>query len=270
MMANPMTNTKNSIPPLDDRPKDNVLVVNNDADQLRAFSKWMPEHCHLYVARTAQEAISLLERTMDIRLVISDLALLTADNYSLLKHLKLNEVHCQIPIINLIRFSEDSGKFLTTSISVRDFSIRELETTEFITLVKELLSNEIQQQLEQTGAWITHLPHKIFSADEIKWLKQLENLVLSHISDPSYHIEQLAFDLHLSGSTLARRIVYFFRLNPSQYITRMRMQKAKYLLENKLCLTVLQVSSAVGFRDQGAFSRAFSRHFKVTPSELLK
>ncbi len=265
-----MTNTKNSIPFLNGRPQDNVLVVNNDPDQLRVFSKWMPDHCNLHIARTEEEAISLLEKTRDIRLVITDLALLTVDNYRLLKHLKLNETFRQIPIINLIRFSEDSGKFLTTSISVRDFSIRELETTEFITLVKELLSNKMQQQLEQTGAWITHLPHKIFSADEIKWLKQLENLVLSHISDPSYHIEQLAFDLHLSGSTLTRRTVYFFRLNPGQYITRMRMQRAKYLLENRLYGAVSQVASAVGFRDQGAFSRAFSRHFKVSPSELMR
>lgn len=265
-----MTNTQNSIPSLDGQHKNNVLVVDNDADQLRAFSKWMPEHCHLYVARTAQEAISLLERTMDIRLVISDLALLTADNYSLLKHLKLNEVHRQIPIINLVRFSEDSGKFMISSISVRDFSIQELETEEFITLVKELLSNEIQQQLEQTGAWITHLSHKIFSADEIKWLKELENLALLHLSDSSYHVAQLAFDLHLSGSTLARRTIYFFSLSPGQYITRMRMQKVKYLLENRLYVNILQVASAVGFRDQGAFSRAFSRHFKVSPSELLR
>ncbi len=265
-----MTNTKNSIPSLDGKPKDNVLIVDNDANQLRSFTKWMPEYCHLYVARTAQEAISLLEQTRDIRLVITELALLTADNYSLLKHLTLNEVYRQIPIINLIRLSEDSGKFITTSISVRDFSIRELETKEFINLVKELLSNEIQIQLEQTGAWITHLPYKIFSADEIKWLRHLENLVLSHISDPSYRIEQLAFDLHLSGSTLARRTIYFFRLSPGQYITRMRMQRAKYLLENRLYGAVSQVASAVGFRDQDAFSRAFSRHFKVVPSELLR
>lgn len=265
-----MTNTKNSIPFLDGRSKDNVLIVDNDPDQLRSFSKWMPEYCHVFVARTGPEAIALLEQTRDIRLVITELALLTADNYSLLKHLKLNEAYRQIPIINLIRFSEDSGKFLTTSISVRDFSIQELETKEFISLVKELLSNEIQQQLEQTGAWITHLPHKIFSADEIKWLRQLENLALSHISDPSYRIEQLAFDLHLSGSTLTRRTVYFFRLNPGQYITRMRMQRAKYLLENRLYGAVSQVASAVGFRDQGAFSRAFSRHFKVSPSELMR
>ena len=51
------------------------------------------------------------------------------------------------------------------------------------------------------------------------------------------------------------------------YITNIRMQKARHLLDTHLELSVLEVALQCGYDDQSSFTRAFKRFFGITPSE---
>ena len=57
---------------------------------------------------------------------------------------------------------------------------------------------------------------------------------------------------------------------PQSYITNIRMQKARHLLDNNSPqTTILDIALSCGYEDQGAFTRAFKRFFGITPSEYL-
>lgn len=250
--------------------RENVLIIHYDPGWLKIRLQTILDFCNLYFVETAEEAISKLQKVKDIRLVISDLSMLTSDHYRLLKHLKLKEAYRHIPIINLIPISQDAGKFTTFSSSVRDFYLQELEAEEFTALVRELLHGNKQAQPKYNGARSAYASGKLLSTDEILWIQQLESVVLLHLSDPSYKIKQLAYDLHLGDSTLSRKINDLLGVNPGRYITQMRMQKAKHFLENRYYPSVSHVSSAVGFKNPGAFSRCFHKHFDIAPSAIIR
>ncbi len=268
--VNPMPDfTKNSTPK-EHPPRENVLIIHYDPGWLKIHLQIILDFCNLYFARTKQEAIARLSEVKDIRLVISDLSMLTSDNYRLLKFLKLNDAYRHIPIINLIPLSEDAGKFTTFSSSVRDFSLQQLQAEEFVALVRELLSGNTQAEPAYNGARSAYASGRILSPNDILWMQQLESIVLLHLSDPSYKVSQLAYDLHLSSSSFARKIRNLLGVNPGQYFTQVRMQQAKHFLENRYYPSVSHVSSAVGFKHPGAFSRCFHKYFDIAPSEMVR
>lgn len=266
---NPTTNINSQQATYEDFPKKNVLIIHDDAAQLQTRLQSLLDFCTLYMAQTDQEAIDVLQDETGIQLVISDLAMLTAGNYRLLKYLKLNEAFWHIPVVNILPFPNATGKFISSCISVRDFALQELEADDLSVLVKELLQNGSQTP-SYSGARTAYASGNLLSEEDITWINNLECLVTLHLADPSYSVSKLAFDLHLSKSTFSRKLKYLLGVNPGQYITQIRMQKAKKMLENRRYNSVAQVSFAVGFRHPGAFSRCFHHFFQVSPIEIMK
>jgi AraC-like DNA-binding protein len=77
-------------------------------------------------------------------------------------------------------------------------------------------------------------------------------------------LERLAEEAGLSRSSLHERFVHFIGTPPMHYLTRWRMQVASGLLRDTAAKLV-EVSLAVGYESEAAFSRAFKREVGVSP-----
>jgi AraC-like DNA-binding protein len=195
---------------------------------------------------------------------------LTADNYRLLKYLKLTGAYQRIPVINIAPISEDADRLTTFCFNISDFFLQDLREDQFSSLVKDILVSEKKDSKDYHGVRTAYSSGKLLSTEEIKWMEDMEGLVSLHLSDSSYNTEKLAFDLHLSRSSLTRKVRYLYGINPGEYITRIRMDKALYYLQNRQYVSIAQVSSALGFRHAGSFTRCFHNHFGVPPSDIVR
>ncbi len=85
--------------------------------------------------------------------------------------------------------------------------------------------------------------------------------------DQDVPVAELAAAVNLSAS----RFAYLFRretgLSPVQYLHRLRMERARVLLERTF-LTVKEVMAFVGVNDPSHFSRDFRRYHGVPPTGL--
>lgn len=88
------------------------------------------------------------------------------------------------------------------------------------------------------------------------------------------------YDQPLDRITLARQVglskgyysVIFKKLagcTPTQFITKIRMDQAKHLLQDSP-LTIAEIAREVGFQDPLYFTRVFSGHLGISPSEYRK
>ena len=77
-------------------------------------------------------------------------------------------------------------------------------------------------------------------------------------------LEKLGEEAGLSRSSLHERFSHFIGTPPMQYLTRWRMQVASGLLRDTGAKLV-EVSLAVGYESEAAFSRAFKREVGVSP-----
>jgi AraC-like DNA-binding protein len=82
-------------------------------------------------------------------------------------------------------------------------------------------------------------------------------------------LEQLARDLGLSYTKFRRDFKNLIGLAPNQYLVHTRMEHAKTLI-NYSDLTIQQISAQTGFDSPAYFSRAFKKHFNLSPIELRK
>ena len=94
-------------------------------------------------------------------------------------------------------------------------------------------------------------------------LRELLQAIESDVSKP-WRLEDMARHVHLSVSHFSATFRRSFGMAPVEYVLRLRMKHAAWLLEDR-SLTVSAAAYAAGFRDPLYFSKAFKRQFGKSP-----
>lgn len=138
---------------------------------------------------------------------------------------------------------------------------------------REMLDLEIdyltQQHKETTERYqalvVTENEETSLESYDQKLLRKAISLVESSIGDPQLGVEKMAAELNMSRTSLHRKIKSITGFPPSEFIRSIRMRKAARLILNKVD-TVTQIALSVGYDDYSHFSKAFKKHFGVSPS----
>lgn len=98
--------------------------------------------------------------------------------------------------------------------------------------------------------------------------RQVMELVVSHLANPSYGVEEVAADLSLSRIHVNRKLKAETGYSPSAVFKFIRMDHvSKLLLEGKL--SIAEVAKSSGFSSASYFSTAFKDYFNISPSEFV-
>jgi AraC family transcriptional regulator len=98
------------------------------------------------------------------------------------------------------------------------------------------------------------------SAWQLQRARELFNVKLAH--DPS--VEEIAYECGLSAGHFARAFKRSTGVPPHQWLTKMRIERAKELLRNPRN-ELADIALLCGFTDQSHFTRAFSRSEGYSP-----
>lgn len=108
-------------------------------------------------------------------------------------------------------------------------------------------------------------------ADKYRNLDDMEAAV--HFFNESFtqniSIEEYAASQHMSVSWFIRSFKHYMGVTPMQYITSIRINKAKELLKNTNC-SIQEISALSGYENPLYFSRIFRRHTGFSPSGYRK
>ena len=108
------------------------------------------------------------------------------------------------------------------------------------------------------------------SARDKDFLTRTMNIIAEQIETSSVNVDALASQMAMSTTQFRNRLKAITGETPQGYITNIRMQKARQLLDDiEPQTTILDIALGCGYEDQGAFTRAFKRFYGVTPSEYL-
>lgn len=99
-------------------------------------------------------------------------------------------------------------------------------------------------------------------------IKEVENHIVQYYKEP-ISLDTIAHHFFISKEHLSRIFKVYTGGNISEYIIRIRMEKAKALiLEDKVAIK--HVAQMTGYNDIAYFYRVFKKHFGVTPGEIIK
>lgn len=101
------------------------------------------------------------------------------------------------------------------------------------------------------------------------FIKKITSLVEENISNEQFGVSELANEIGMSRSNLLRKIKKQTELSASQFIRKVRLKRAKQILEQN-DITVSEVSYKVGFGSTSYFIKCFGDEFGYSPGETGK
>ncbi|MEJ5053814.1 helix-turn-helix transcriptional regulator [Sphingobacterium sp. MYb382] len=142
--------------------------------------------------------------------------------------------------------------------SKKSGEIRRLHTESRIV---ELLMYQFEQYNEKMNN-----QESMFNEEDIERLEMARQILEQRIANPPTQ-KELASEVLMSESKLRKDFKEYFSVTIHDYLTRLRMEKARaYLLEERL--SVYEVALLTGFGHQNNFSSAFKKYYGISPGEL--
>lgn len=243
-----------------------VMIVEDNAEVAQMIADKLAPIYNMVLAKDGQEGLNLLKKN-HVDLVISDIMMPVMDGLQMTQAIKTNIETSHIPVILLtarqtMQSNIEGLKSGADAYIVKPFSFAHLQTQ-----IQTLLENRKRER--ESFVHKPYLPSSksnINKADE-EFLKKMTDLIVSHIDQPEFNVEQLASSLCMSRSSLHRKIKDVSNLTPVDFIRLMRLKKAAELIRNNN-YRVAEVCEMVGISSPSYFIKLFHRQFGMTPKEF--
>ena len=102
-----------------------------------------------------------------------------------------------------------------------------------------------------------------------KLLDKAIQIIIDHLSDESFGVDELRKELGLSRSQLHRRLNKITGLSTSLFIRSVRLKKAFEILKEGN-LSVSEVAYSTGFSSPSYFNKCFHEQYGFPPGEIHK
>lgn len=253
-----------------------VLVVEDNPGMRDYLCSILSKNYVVQTAENGQMALQLLhaaagsqpnkekpnDRTNNQQLpdlIVSDLMMPVMDGFQLLKVLKGTANFRHIPIIMLTARADIQDKLEALRIGVDDYLLKPFEEQELLARISNLLRFAQQRQFKSSAARAPNDAAQLSDSDAT-WLEALEKLALQYLSDSQFSLAFLASQMRLSARQMQRRLKDATGLSANQYITEIRLQRGRQLLESGEFL-IKQAAAEVGFKDANYFSTLLKERF---------
>lgn len=136
---------------------------------------------------------------------------------------------------------------------------------EMLDLEIDYLTQQRKETMDRYQAIAVPESESTIESYDQKLLRKAIALVEANMSDSQLNVEKMAAEMHMSRTSLHRKLKSITGFAPSEFIRNIRLRKASKLILSKAD-TVSQIAQLVGFDDYSHFSKAFKKHFGVSPS----
>jgi AraC family transcriptional regulator len=131
-----------------------------------------------------------------------------------------------------------------------------------------MLSQKLLMLYREVKAQVLRVPGAKPSTRELFRRLQIAREYLHGSVDRRISLEQLSREACVSRYHLLRAFQHVFRQTPHAYLTALRLERARSLLQDGRSVT--STAMDVGFTSVSAFTRRFRAHYGIPPSAVSK
>lgn len=129
------------------------------------------------------------------------------------------------------------------------------------------------ESFESSRSWIKALFTKVIDystenriTKSRKIVETVKEYIEENYGDNDLSVEKIAHRIYINSSYLRKVFKKELNMTVSDYVTNMRMQRAKELISTG-GIRLSDISEMVGYCDASHFSKSFKKHFGMSPSE---
>ncbi|GAB3697239.1 substrate-binding domain-containing protein [Spirosoma flavus] len=252
-----------------------TLLIVEDNDDLRLFlsERLSGEFDIIAEPNGALGWERALETIPD--LVISDVMLPTLsrsiqsgteiDGLQLTQRLKTDLRTSHIPVILLTAKRQTEHQIEGARAGADAYLTKPFNTTFLLETIRTTLANRRKWQQRLTSDFTIQTGNR----QDKKFLNELTSLIEQNLSDSTFSVEKLSREMGLSRVQLYRKVQALLEMNVMDYLTEIRLKRAKYLLR-ETNRPMADIAVETGFNSAAYFTTFFKQHTQKTPSEYRK
>lgn len=267
-----------------------ILIADDEMIERMVLSKklnrYFKDCIQIYNAENGLEAVKLFKRLFEenpIQIAILDINMPGMNGIDAAEQIRAADKNAVI--IFLTAYDEFSYAKRAISIKVLEYLLKPCDDEELFLVVEEAMRQvDLMGDISQNSAGNRTGHNTGISYDENNSLgedtlreEELSEQGISRVAAKIYNYVRGHYMEEISMQDAARAMnysdTYFCRLfkqcfdqNFTAYLTNLRMNEAKKLLQNKEA-NIKDVSSKVGYSDSKYFAKVFKRMFGMLPSE---
>lgn len=242
-----------------------IMLVDDNPDLLEFLREAMnADFGEIMTATGGEKAFRMISEGMLPDIIISDVNMPEGDGYTLCSRLKSDERYIHIPVILLTARGEEQSQGDVYKVGADAYMAKPFETETLVELIRNLLrrkENIRKRYFDNEGEAAVS-----YGSTEEGFILRLNAIIAEHLSDPELDQQLLCRELGVSRASLYNKMKAITGSGAKEYITRIRLEKAKSLIENSAC-TIAEISDMTGFASQSYFSTAFKNYTGMTPSQ---
>ncbi len=245
----------------------NILVVDDESITLQGIKKtlesWTNGNKEILVAPNAASAIEVF-KSQQVHLLITDIDMPEMTGLEMLREIKRIG---QLPVVIIISaYSDFSYAQEAIELGVVNYLLKPINKQKLIEVVENAL--EIEEKRKRASMIEKVVDDRLVHIKEDekldgpieKAIKYLDSNISNQIN-----LKEVAKHVHLNPSYFSVLFKDQTNMTFSEYVTRIRIQKAKNLLLTTN-LTVSEIAEQVGYNTPKYFIKIFKEYENVTPN----
>ncbi|MFD2033518.1 substrate-binding domain-containing protein [Belliella marina] len=246
-----------------------ILVIEDDADIREYLRKGLSGRYQILEAQDVETAFSKAT-DMVPDLITCDLMIKNENGLDLISRLKKDPRTASIPVIVISAKSSQEDLLEGIKSGVEDYMTKPFSMTVLLERINAILLN--RSKIEQ------HFLHALPVSEnkavdgkpeksDKKFINSFNSVIEKHLSNPDFGVNDICMELGLSRGQLYRKVKSALGYSVNDYINKVRLKKAKFLLGNKEH-SIAEIAFQTGFKTAAYFSTVFKNTYDLTPSEF--
>jgi len=246
-----------------------VLIVGDNKNRMRYLASILQSSYGIAIAENEKEALQIVENEMP-ELIIAEALTSQVNGFKLCKKIKGSNTANAIPVILITSKLTADDRVYGFKCGADAFLAHPFSDEELLAVIEQLLNNRklIKENCAQIMANSNHTKNAPRKGD-MEFLERITNIIYRESEKGSDIVSLLASEMCLSPSQLNRRIKAATGLTTTNYVLKVRLNKAKKLLM-KSQKPIGEIALDCGFGDFAYFSRSFKKEFGMTPTSFQR
>lgn len=243
--------------------KPHILIIEDNEELTNILYDAFKSNYNVTIAHDGQSGWEkALHNKPDI--ILSDVLLPLLNGLELCKKLKTHLTTSHIPVVLITARSSFDQNIEGLLYGADDYMTKpfnlELLLLKCNNLVK-MRQKTITNQALDSNEYI----HLTTSEADQMFIKEVTEIIDKNLTNPKFNTNLWASELNIGRTKLFDKIKAITGYTPNEYLSIIRMNKAKILLIKEPTLNVSEVAYSLGFSSPGYFIRVFKEQFGITP-----
>ncbi len=245
-----------------------IIVAEDESTMKNFLYRSLSKSYRVTACANGEEVLEQL--TLEpVDLVITDLVMPKMDGLQLCHILKTEINYSHIPVIILTAKTNFESKIEGLNSGADAYMEKPFSIEHLYTLIENLLTRI--NRLREAFRTNPDIPAGSIASNPVDeaFISRMNDIILEHIEDEEFSIDNMAEIMNISRSNLYRKIRGVSQMAPNEFIRLFRLKRAVDLL-NEGEYRINEICYLVGFNSPSYFAKCFQKQFGVSPKDYLK